>query len=418
MRIGRKKIENAKAGDVISFEISSTNDGNLTIKVIVFRDSLSGKGLSDLEYVWPDKAGILLPGETVLVKASYTVGQKDIDAGIVTNSVSVTGTPDKPNDPDPDPVNPPEPTVETELEQKPGLMVTKTADRTEIRDAKPGDEIVYTITGENTGNVTLENVKLTDKLEGIKDMKLSWDKVEATLQPGEKVTAKAVYAITADDIAAGTVKNAVILTGDDPKGDPHKDEDDAESLIPSVTTEATDVADGDKKVIAASTSVISDKISFKDFETRNLTVVSTVYDKQNGAVLKVNGREVSETKNTALKESSGPLEVQISFNGTGLGGKTLCIVTKVYEAGTDKLICQHNTDLSDEKETVSMTADSTTTITGEHHPSHVLRGGFLQSGGDDRAAVPGVLRYMGHSGLPCAEETIQQASGRTMDRAS
>ena len=376
-RVDRKKIENAKAGDIINYEISSTNDGNLTVKEIVFSDSLSGKGLSELEYVWPGKEGILLPGETVLVKASYTVLQEDIDAGIVINSVSVTGIPDKPNDPDPEPITPPEPTVETELEQKPELQVKKTADRTEIRDAKPGDEIIYTITGENTGNVTLKNVKLTDKLDGIKDMRLAWETAEGTLLPGEKVTAKAVYAIKADDIAAGKVRNVVILSGDDPDGDSHEDEDDEESLIPSVTTEASDAADGDKKVIAASTSVISDKISFKDFETRNLTVVSTVYDKQNGAVLKVNGREVSETKNTALKESSGSLEVQISFNGTGLGGKTLCIVTKVYEAGTDKLICQHNTDLSDEKETVSMTADSTTTITGEKKTTSVPKQGTV-----------------------------------------
>ena len=376
-RVDRKKIEDAKAGDIINYEISSTNDGNLTVKEIVFSDSLSGKGLSELEYVWPGTEGILLPGETVLVKASYTALQEDIDAGIVTNSVSVTGIPDKPNDPDPEPVTPPDATVETELMQEPGLMVTKTADRTEIRDAKPGDEIVYTITGENTGNVTLKNVKLTDKLDGIKDMRLAWETVEGTLLPGEKVTAKAVYPITADDITAGRVRNVVILSGDDPDGDSHEDEDDEESLIPSVTTEASDAADGDKKVIAASTSVISDKISFKDFETKNLTVVSTVYDRQNGAVLKVNGKEVSETKNTALKESSGSLEVQISFNGTGLGGKTLCIMTKVYEAGTDKLICQHNTDLSDEKEAVSMTADSTTTITGEKKTTSVPKQGTV-----------------------------------------
>ena len=69
--------------------------------------------------------------------------------------------------------------------------------------------------------------------------------------------------------------------------------------------------------------------------------------------------------------------MQISFNGTGLGGKTLCIVTKVYEAGTDKLICQHNTDLSDEKEAVSMTADSTTTITGEKKTTSVPKQGTV-----------------------------------------
>ena len=375
--VDQKKIENAKVGDLITYEISCTNDGNLTVKDIVFKDSLSGKGLSELEYVWPGTAGILLPGETVLVKATYTVAQKDIDAGTVANSVSVTGIPDKPNDPDPEPITPPEPEVETELEQKPDLQVTKAADRTEIRDAKPGDEIVYTIIGENTGNVTLENVKITDKLEDIKDMKLSWDKAEGTLQPGEKVTAKAVYSITVDDIAAGTVKNVVILTGDDPKGDPHEDEDDAESLIPSVSTEASDAADGDKKVIAATTSVISDKISFKDFETRNLTVVSTLYDKAKGEILKVNGSEVFVTKNVALKENNGSTEIQISFNGTGLGGKTLCIVTKVYEAGTDKLICQHNTDLSDEKEAVAMLADSTTTITGEKKTTQTPKQGTV-----------------------------------------
>lgn len=161
------------------------------------------------------------------------------------------------------------------------------------------------------------------------------------------------------------MKNVVIISGTDPTGETHKDEDDAESLIPSVTTVATDAADGDKNVIAATASVIRDKISFKDFETKNLTVVSAVFNKETKEAVKVNGREVSATKNVAIKESSGEAVVEISFNGTGLGGKTLSVVTKIYEAGTDKLICQHNTDLSDDNESVVMTPDATTTITGE-----------------------------------------------------
>ena len=81
------------------------------------------------------------------------------------------------------------------------------------------------------------------------------------------MTATATYAITADDIAKGSIENVVIITGEDPSDEPHEDEDKVKSLIPSITTAASDAADGDKNVIAATASGIKDKITFKDFET-------------------------------------------------------------------------------------------------------------------------------------------------------
>ncbi len=358
------KISNAKPGDLVSYEIKSRNNGNLVIKDIVLSDSLTGKGLSELEFEWPAEAGILLPGQTLIAKATYKVTQADIDAGKVINTAHIEGTPDDPENPG-DPVIPEDSTVTTELEQTPAIKVTKEVDVTEIRNAKAGDEVHYTIIGENIGNVTLKNVKLTDQLAGIKDLKLKWDNTEGTLLPGEKVTATATYAITADDIAKGSIENVVIITGEDPSDEPHEDEDKVKSLIPSITTAASDAADGDKNVIAATASGIKDKITFKDFETKSLTIVSTVYDKATKSILKVNGQAVTAEKKVVLKDASGEAEIEISFNGTGLGGKTLCVVTQVYETGTNKLIYEHNKDLSDDAESVAMTGDSTTTITGE-----------------------------------------------------
>ena len=358
------KISNAKPGDLVSYEIKSRNNGNLVIKDIVLSDSLTGKGLSELEFAWPAEAGILLPGQTLIAKATYKVTQTDIDAGKVINTAHIEGTPDDPENPG-DPVIPEDSTVTTDLEQDSAIKVTKEVDISEIRNAKAGDEVHYTITGENIGNVTLKNVKLTDQLDGIKNLKLKWDNAEGTLLPGEKVTATATYAITADDIAKGSIENVVIITGEDPTDEPHEDEDKVKSLIPSITTAASDAADGDKNVIAATASGIKDKITFKDFETKSLTIVSTVYDKATKSILKVNGQAVTAEKKVVLNDSSGEAEIEISFNGTGLGGKTLSVVTQVYETGTNKLIYEHNKDLSDDAESVAMTGDSTTTITGE-----------------------------------------------------
>ncbi|MBE5322364.1 hypothetical protein IM793_24705, partial [Pedobacter sp. MR2016-19] len=110
--------------------------------------------------------------------ASYTVTQADIDKGAVYNIATATGKDPKgnnvtdqsesgnPSGPGTPPVDPacPDCTI-TPLPQTPVIKLTKTgtyADTNGDGKVNLGDKISYTFKVENTGNVTVSNIVVTD----------------------------------------------------------------------------------------------------------------------------------------------------------------------------------------------------------------------------------------------------------------
>ena len=78
------------------------------------------------------------------------------------------------------------------------LSISKIADVSIYRNV--GDEINYTITVTNNGNVVLTSIDVTDPLTGL-------NQTIASLDPGVSVTFNTTYVITQDDINAGQVQN-------------------------------------------------------------------------------------------------------------------------------------------------------------------------------------------------------------------
>ena len=78
-----------------------------------------------------------------------------------------------------------------------------------------GDEIHYTFTIENNGNIVVSNIVLVDELVGIM---ISGDPIN--LNPGESNTNNfsAIYVLTEDDILIGSVVNQAMVTGRDAFG--------------------------------------------------------------------------------------------------------------------------------------------------------------------------------------------------------
>ena len=119
--------------------------------------------------------------------------------------------------------------------------------------ASLGDELTYTITVENTGNVTLTNVALTDTfvdgngnpltLTGPTFVSSDLGSLEGTLQVGETATYTATYVITQSDVDAGGVSNSVVADGDSPAGttvsDTSDDGDDLDGNTSDDPTETT-----------------------------------------------------------------------------------------------------------------------------------------------------------------------------------
>ncbi|WP_378183531.1 Calx-beta domain-containing protein [Aquimarina sp. SS2-1] len=211
-------------GDIITYTFTVTNTGNVTVDNIFIDDILTG---STNLTVTPST---LAPGEQGTATATYAISQIDINNGEVINSATVMGEdPDGigvmdisdsgdetvDEDGDNDPTN--DPTITT-ISQIPNLALTKTGIYVDVNgDELPnvGDEILYTFTVENTGNVDINNIVLTDPLVGIV---ISGGPIDLTVGEIDTTTFTATYVLTAEDVLSGEVINQAIVTGQDPNG--------------------------------------------------------------------------------------------------------------------------------------------------------------------------------------------------------
>jgi hypothetical protein len=88
------------------------------------------------------------------------------------------------------------------------LSISKSADLT---SAAVGDNITYTYTITNSGNITTDNLSLQDDKLGAISLAYT------NLAPGESVNATATYAVTISDLP-GPIVNTATITGIDPNG--------------------------------------------------------------------------------------------------------------------------------------------------------------------------------------------------------
>ena len=197
-----------KLGEVINYKITATNDGNLTLTNVKVEDALTGNVGENAFTI-----DTLAPGEAQTFEARYVVTENDVLAGKVVNNA--TGTATDPTDPDEPktPVTPGE--KEDPIETpNPSLAVVKTSDKTGV--VKLGETITYTITVTNNGNVTINDIEVTDELTGnTGDNAFTIDR----LAVGETKQFTATYTVTEDDILEGTIVNRATATGKDPRNE-------------------------------------------------------------------------------------------------------------------------------------------------------------------------------------------------------
>ncbi|WP_229707609.1 DUF7507 domain-containing protein, partial [Sphingobacterium alkalisoli] len=223
-------------GDVITYNIVVTNNGNVTIDNLILTDNNAVIPAGE------ENIGTLAPAGTRTISVTHVVTQADLDAGTVSNQATVSG-----DGPDGDPLTPvdsddpntPEPNdpTDTDVVQTPSFTVTK-----EITSAGPydtvGDVITYNIVVSNTGNVTIDNLILTDNNAVIP----AGEENIGTLAPAATATITVTHVVTQADLDAGTVSNQATVTGDGPDGDPLTpvDSDDPNTPEPNDPTD-TDV---------------------------------------------------------------------------------------------------------------------------------------------------------------------------------
>ena len=252
----------ADAGDTVSYTFSVTNSGNVTLHNISIADDLADLTISG------GPITSLAPGETdsVTFTGIYSLKQSDIDAGSLVNDATVTAY--DPNNAtitfsDDDTIT---------LTAIPGVTLEKVGDlkldviapddRVDV-----GDQIVYTFTVTNIGNVTLSNLNITDPQVTVLGGPLS------SLAPGDadSTTFTGTYTLTLDDINSGSFTNSATVTGKDPSDTNVTDsDDDTQTLIASPAIELEKTGSVNRDVVAP-----DDRIDAGDTVTYQFAVTNT-----------------------------------------------------------------------------------------------------------------------------------------------
>ena len=149
----------------------------------------------------------------------------------------------------------------------------------------------------------------------------------------------------------------------------HEDIDDHEQTVwfPEIGTTAHD-ADNGKEFLADEAMTVIDTIAYKNLTPGKQYVVNgRLMDKSSGQAAKdINGNEIlANTFFTANETGSGTVDVEFSFNGTNLEGKTLVAYERVYLNSTE--IARHE-DISDVAQTITIPKIRTTLVSenGDH----------------------------------------------------
>ena len=268
--------DEARAGTKLTYTISVTNTGNVPVGELRAVDGMEYDGHQYLDF------GTIRPGKTVKLRAQHTVTQDEVDAGKVVNEIVVSNWDVTAGD-----------SVETSISPSSSLTVSKTVDTAQIAadEAIAGKRLTYTITVRNNGSSTVTGVSLADELNGASVGKLG----KTTLAPGEQTTATATYSITAGDIAAGSVVNAVTVKGTAPSGKP---------VTSNRATARTNI-EAPRSALSVSKTV--DKTSLTGAEARPGTKLSYTITVTNGGNSTVSGIRLDDSMDGA----SGPLLAQL-----------------------------------------------------------------------------------------------------------
>ena len=195
-------------GQDITYTYTVKNTGNVTLTHVHFTDDkISGPFTCT-----PAMGSTLAPGAKMTCTATHITTQADVDAGSIANAATATGTP-------PDDLEPPTDTAHDEViaMRDPAIEITKSASPTTY--SASGQDITYTYTVTNTGNVTLADVHVTD--DKITGPFTCTPDMGSTLAPGAVMTCTATYTTTQTDVDNGSIMNSATATGTPPDGLQH-----------------------------------------------------------------------------------------------------------------------------------------------------------------------------------------------------
>ena len=317
------------APTTLNYQISITNTGNQTLSAVTPADTLPDGTAATLTGPAADtgQTGLLDPGETWEYTTSYVATQAVIDAGtLLSNSVSVvtaeTGT------------DPQVATAETEVKAEPRFAVSKIVDQAVL--SAPGT-LAYTITVENTGNVSLTGVTPSDTLPdgtaGVLTGPVTDTGVAGVLDVAEVWTYNISYPVSQAIVDTGaTLVNTVEVitneTGATPVSDTASTDIEAE---PSFTVAKT----VDKDSVSAP-ELLSYTVVIEN--TGNVTLTNVVANDQlsNGTTLQLTGPD-SDTGTAGALDVGESWQFTASYNVSQADIDAGLDLTNTVTINTDEL---------------------------------------------------------------------------------
>ena len=353
-------------GDILQYDISVENTGDVTLKSVTVTDTLTDGNSSTMSlssglyYAGSDGGspqGELKVGEKVDYIGFFIINQQAVDSQSVINVATgsattpsggtVTDTSDDPNT-----ATPNDPTIVT-MTVTPSIEVTKTVSVTDSNgDGVTGinDLIYYTIVVENTGDQTLTGITLTDQLSDGNGQPLSllngptYDGLagskgssQGTALPGETHKYTAIYLISEAAAQTPRISNIAIATASSPGQTNNKCDtsDNGNDIDGNTTDDSTDVIVSPRPGIEATKTVSVIDNNSNGSNDPGDTLVYTITIQNTGNVSLTNITLVdtlTDNNDNALSLDSGPTFVSASGGspeGT-LGFSEIATYTATY----------------------------------------------------------------------------------------
>ncbi|MCW2772517.1 MAG: conserved repeat domain protein [Nocardioides sp.] len=187
-------------GENLTYGFTVTNTGNVPLTGVTVTDAMLGLDHAPC-------VSTLDPGATTtcLAGRTHTVGAADIDAGSVANTATAAGTPAR------GPAVSDDDRAVVQTPAAPSVVLDKDVADSADSDSvgSLGETLTYTFRVTNNGNQPLRNITLDDPMLG-----LTSTPCVSTLAVGATATCTGrTYAVTASDLARGTVDNTATATG-------------------------------------------------------------------------------------------------------------------------------------------------------------------------------------------------------------
>ncbi|MDO7882569.1 DUF11 domain-containing protein [Antiquaquibacter soli] len=230
-----------RPGDVVTYTFVVSNEGGGELTGVEISDLLPGLSGITVQS-WPGDVGVLPAGASITATATYVLTVADTDRGTLDNTATATAASSGGSSVTD------ESSVELLFAAEPSLTIVKSASPGTL---VAGQEVTYSFVVTNTGNVTVNDVVITEtEFTGTGELSpLTCASDPAVLVPDAQLICQATYVITQDDVDAASLSNTATASAITPLGPVPADPSDVQlpfdqapgvSLVKSANVETFD----------------------------------------------------------------------------------------------------------------------------------------------------------------------------------